>query len=73
MKKQLQSILPKPFIISTSNSEERPLNFILLYLHSRTRFLILERGEQMERLKERNINMREKHQLVASHMHPDWG
>ena len=73
MKKQVQSIPPNPFIISTSNSEERPLNFILLYLHSRTHFLILERGEQMERLKERNINVREKHRLVASHMHPDWG
>ena len=26
-----------------------------------------------ERGKERNINVREKHQFVASCMHPDWG
>ena len=37
-----------------------------------------EEGEERERIgkerkRERNINVREKHQLVASNMHPDQG
>ena len=38
-------------------------------------YLYLERGEGREKERERNISVREKHLLVASHMHPltaDW-
>ena len=35
-------------------------------------FIFRERG-RMGKERERNIDAREKHQLVASHMHPNWG
>ena len=34
---------------------------------------ILERWEGREKEKERDTDVREKHRLVASRMHPDWG
>ena len=33
--------------------------------------LFLDRGKRREKEKERNIDVREKHQLVASHMNPN--
>ena len=33
---------------------------------------ILKRGEDREKERERNINVREKHRLAASHMSPNW-
>ena len=36
-------------------------------------YLFLERGEGREKERETNINVWEKHQLVASCTHPDWG
>ena len=41
------------------------LNILLIYF--------LERGEGRKKERERNINVKEKHQLVASHMHPRLG
>ena len=38
--------------------------------HPKTCLLILERGEGREREWERNIDVREKHRSVASHMCP---
>ena len=35
--------------------------------------IFLERREGREKERERNIYVREKHQLVASRVHPDWG
>ena len=37
--------------------------------HLRIHLLVLERGRE----RERNIDVKEKHQLIASHMCPDWG
>ena len=46
--------------------------FIYLFKYSLDNMLIiLERGEWWEKEGERNINVREKHQLVASCTHPD--
>ena len=39
--------------------------------HLRTCLLILEREEGKERERERNIDVREKHQSIASCIHPD--
>ena len=36
-------------------------------------FFNLEKGEDWEKERERNINVREKYQLVVSCTHPDWG
>ena len=36
-------------------------------------YLFLERGEEREKAKVRNINVREKHGLIASRMGPDVG
>lgn len=50
----------------------RFLNFkkeILILGH----FFIAFRGREKERRRERNTNMKEKHQLEASHSCPDWG
>ena len=41
--------------------------------HLRTCLLILERGERWERERERNIDVREEHWLLASCMCPNWG
>ena len=35
--------------------------------------MILERGDERWRERERNIDVREKHQLAASHTSPNWG
>lgn len=35
-------------------------------------FIDMSKEEGGEREKERNIHVREKHRLVASHIHPDW-
>ena len=43
------------------------------YPHSRTCILILERWEGREKERERNIDVREKHQSGASHKRPDQG
>ena len=40
-------------------------NFFLL--------LVLERGDRKENEREGNINVSEKHRLVASCTHPNWG
>ena len=36
-------------------------------------YLFLERGKRREKVRERNIDVQEKHPLVASCMHPDEG
>ena len=36
-------------------------------------YLFLEKGEGREREKGRNMDAREKHQSVASHVYPNWG
>ena len=36
-------------------------------------YLFLERGEGKEKERERNIDVKEKHQLVSSHTGPYWG
>ena len=36
-------------------------------------YLFLERGEGREKERERNIDVREKRQSIASHTHPNWG
>ena len=36
-------------------------------------YLFLERGEGREKERERNSDVREKHQSAASGTHPDWG
>ena len=41
--------------------------------HTRACLLILERGEGREKVRERNINVREKHWLAALHTYPDQG
>ena len=46
---------------------------LFFYLHLRTCLLILQRGEWREKETERNINVREKHQLVATHTCPNQG
>ena len=47
--------------------------FILFYPHPRTCSMVLERGKGREGERERSINMREKHQLLASCTHPNQG
>ena len=47
-------------------------NFLLL-LFKDFIYLFFERGERREKNRERNIDMREKHQWVASCMSLDWG
>ena len=44
-----------------------------LHFFRKFHYLFLERGEGRDKERERNINVREKHHLVASHMHPDPG
>ena len=44
--------------------------YLFIYPHLKTCLLILERGEGTEKEKKTNIDAREKHQLVASCMHP---
>ena len=36
-------------------------------------YLFLERREGREKERKRNIDVREKYQSLASHMHPNWG
>ena len=44
----------------------------IMVLISNTYFFFRERGEVGKKERERNIDMREKHKLVASCMCPDW-
>ena len=46
--------------------------YYYFYPHLRT-FLIVFRKRKRERKGERNIDAKEKHWLVASHTHLDWG
>ena len=48
-------------------------SIFFFYPHLRTCLLILERGEERGIDRERNIDVKEKHQLVASCMHPNQG
>ena len=47
--------------------------FYYFYPHLRTWLCILERGEGREKGRERNIDAREKHQLVDFRMCSNWG
>ena len=43
-------------------------DFICLFI-----YLFLERGEERQKERERNMDETEKHQSVVSRMHPNWG
>ena len=59
------------FLNGRENVQEYPDFFF--YPHLKICLLILERGEGIGRDGERNIHVREKHQLAVSPMHSDQG
>ena len=62
------------YITSSSPGSTKNLDFAFFKKnpHLRTCLVILERGEGRKRERERNIDVKEKHRLVASCMRPDW-
>ena len=59
----------------TSNKEVElsKVSFYFFKVFLKKDFIYSERGEGREKERERNTDVREKHQLVASCTHHDWG
>ena len=64
-------LLPGFIVTNSANFFFSFISLPLFNPHPRICLLIFKREEKRER--RRNINVREKHQLVASCRHPVWG